>query len=487
MAVKAEKEVLEENKVLMKVEVPAEDIQKAIDRAFRDIAREVFIPGFRKGKAPRRVLQARLGMEAIYEEVKQSNLPDYFEEALEQLGIEPIGEPDIDVDEIEVEEGKPLVFEATLEIVPQVILEEYKGIEVEKPDEEVSEEEVDEALDSMRDKFAQLEVASGKKLTDGDFALIDFTGTVNDQPFEGSSANDYMLELGSENIWPEFNQELKDKRKGDILDVKVKMPEQLPDEDMAGKVASFKVIVKEVKVKKLPEADDDFAKEASKFDTLQELKDDIRSKMEEAKKARAEEMVRMQALEKLTESLEVDVPEKMVEDYSNRRRAELEARLASRGISLDSYLKAMDYTEKRMQEELAEEAERFIKSEMILDAVVQAEGLEVSDEELDSEIKKTAEMLGIAPEEYRKMIEEREGMRGLREELLRRNALKFLGEHAVFAGEGTIKDSEKESKTEETSEAPQEEVSGESEEETPEEPQEEAPEESEGVEEEEED
>ena len=222
VAVKAEKEVLEENKVLMKVEVPADEIKKAIDRAFRDIAREVFIPGFRKGKAPRRVLQARLGMEAIYEEVKQSNLPDYFEEALEQLGIEPVGEPDIDVDEIEVEEGKPLVFEATMEIVPEVELEEYKGIEVEKPDEEISEEEVEEALESMRDKFAQLEVASGKKLTEGDYALIDFTGTVNDQPFEGSSANDYMLELGSENIWPEFNQELKDKRKGDILDVKVK-------------------------------------------------------------------------------------------------------------------------------------------------------------------------------------------------------------------------------------------------------------------------
>jgi trigger factor len=478
VAVKAEKEVLEENKVLMKVEVPAEEIKKAIDRAFRDIAREVFIPGFRKGKAPRRVLQARLGMEAIYEEVKQSNLPDYFEEALEQLGIEPVGEPDIDVDEIEVEEGKPLVFEATMEIVPQVELEEYKGIEVEKPDEEVSEEEVDEALESMRDKFAQLEVASGKKLTEGDYALIDFTGTVNDQPFEGSSANDYMLELGSENIWPEFNQELKDKRKGDILDVKVKMPEQLPDEEMAGKVASFKVIVKEVKVKKLPEADDDFAKEASQFDTLQELKDDIRSKMEEAKKARAEEMVRLQVLEKLAESLEVDIPEKMVEDFSTRRRAELEARLASRGISLDSYLKAMDYTEKRMQEEFTQEAERFIRNEMVLDAVVQAEEMEVSDEELDSEIKKTAEMLNIAPEEYRKILEEREGLRELREELLHRNALKFLGEHAVFAGEGTIKDSEKESGTEE-------ETSGESEEETSEEPEEETSEESEGVEEEE--
>lgn len=452
MAVKAEKEVLEGNKILMKVEVPAEEVQRAIDRAFRDIAREVFIPGFRKGKAPRRVLQARLGMDAIYEEVKQSNLPDYYEEALEQLGVEPIDEPDIDIEEIEIEEGKPLVFKATLEIKPQVELEKYKGIEVEKPDEEVSEEEVNEALDNMRDKFAQLEVASGKKLEDGDFALIDFNGTVNGQPFEGSSAKDYMLELGSENIWPEFNQELKDKRKGDILDIKVKMPEQWPDKETAGKVASFKVLVKEVKIKKLPEADDDFAKESSKFDTLEELKEDIRRKMEEAKKARSEELVRRQVLDKLAESLEVDIPEKMVDDYVAGRRAELEAGLANRGISLDSYLKAIDQTEKSMEEVFKEEAERLTRNEIVLDAVIRAEGMEVSDEELDSEIEKTAEILKISPEEYRRILEEREGLKELKEDILHRKALKFLGEHAVFAGEGTVKDTGKDSRSEEAAE-----------------------------------
>jgi len=449
VAVKAEKEVLEGNKILMKVEVPAEEVQRAVDRAFRDIAREVFIPGFRKGKAPRRVLQARLGMDAIYEEVKQSNLPDYYEEALEQLGVEPIDEPDIDIEEIEIEEGKPLVFKATLEIKPQVELEKYKGIEVEKPDEEVSEEEVNETLDNMRDKFAQLEVASGKKLEDGDFALIDFNGTVNGQPFEGSSAKDYMLELGSENIWPEFNQELKDKRKGDILDIKVKMPEQWPDKETAGKVASFKVLVKEVKVKKLPEADDDFAKESSMFDTLEELKQDIRRKMEEAKKTRSEELVRRQVLDKLAEGLEVDIPEKMVDDYIAGRRAELEAGLANRGISLDSYLKAIDQTEKSMEGVFKEEAERLIRNEIVLDAVIRAEGMEVSDEELDSEIEKTAEILKIPPEEYRRILEEREGLKELKEDILHRKALKFLGEHAVFAGEGTVKDTGKDSRSEE--------------------------------------
>jgi trigger factor len=439
VALKADLEELEKNKVKMKVEVPAEEVQKAIDRAFRDLAREVFIPGFRKGKAPRRVLQARLGMETIYDEVKQSNLPEYYSEALKQLGIEPIDEPEIDVEEIEIEEGKPLVFEVTVDIKPRVELKEYRGVEVEKPDEGVTEQEIDEVLDNMREKFAQLDVVSGKTLAEGDFALIDYEGTVNDQPIDGGSSKDFMLEVGTPDIWPEFNEELKEKRKGDILDIKVKMPDQLPNQDLAGKIASFKVIVKEVKVKRLPEADDDFAKESSKFDTLQELREDIRSKLEEAKSSQAEESVRSQALKKLADELEVEIPEKMVEDYVRQRQDEMQARLASRGISMDSYLKASDITEDRMKDELTAEANRLIKNELVLDAVIRAEGIDVSEEEVQEEIENSAGMLGIRPEEYRRVLEERDSMEGFAEELKHRKALKFLGDHAVFAGEGANK------------------------------------------------
>ncbi|MBC7253460.1 MAG: trigger factor [Actinobacteria bacterium] len=436
MTVKAEMEEVEKNKVRIKVEVPAEEVSRAIDRAFRDIAREVFVPGFRRGRVPRRVLQARLGMEPVYEEVKQSNLPDYYREALEQLDLEPIAEPEIDLEEIEIEEGKPLSFQAVVEVKPRVELTGYKGVVVERPEEEVTEEEVQRALDNLRERFAQLEVASGKTLSDGDYALIDFEGTVNGQPFEGGSAKDFMLEVGSENIWPEFNQELRGKRKGDILDVKVKMPEQFPDPEMAGKIASFKVLVKEVKVKKLPEADDDFAKEASKFDTIQELKEDIRGRLQEMKSERARESVRLQVLRKLADGLEVEVPRRMVDEYVQRRRRDLEARLATRGIALESYLKAVNYTEKRMEEEFGEEAERLIRNELVLDAVVRAEGLEVSDEELEKEIERRADMLGLKPETLRSAIQEREGLEDLRVDLLRDKALRLLGEHAVFADEG---------------------------------------------------
>lgn len=439
MAVKAEMEEVEKNKVRVKVEVPAEEISKAVDGAFRAIAREVFIPGFRKGKVPRRVLQARLGMDPIYDEVKQSKLPEYYVEALKQLDLEPIDEPEIDVDEIEIEEGKPMAFEAVVEVKPRVELTGYKGVEVERPEEEVTDEEVERILDNMRERFAQLEVVSGKTLAEGDYALIDFDGTVNNVAFEGGSAKDFMLEIGSENIWPEFNQELLGKRKGDILDIKVKMPDQFPDEELAGKIASFKVIVKEVKVKKLPDADDDFAKEASKFDTIAELREDIRARLAETKKLQAKESVRRQALEKLAEGLEVEIPEKMVHDYVHQRRHELEARLASRGIALESYLKAVDYTERRMEEEFEEEARRLIRNELVLDAVIRAEGIEVSDEELDKEIARRAEMFAVKPEEFRRVVKERGDLEELRESVRREKALDLLGENAVFAGESSEK------------------------------------------------
>jgi trigger factor len=453
VAVKAEMEEVDKNKVHIKVEVPAEDVSKAIDRAFRDISREVFIPGFRKGKVPRRVLQARLGMDAIYEEVKQSNLSDYYAEALKQLGIEPIDEPEIELDEIEVEEGKPLAFEATVEIRPRIELEGYKGVEVERPDEEVTDEEIDKVLENMREKFAQLDVASGKVLADGDYALVDFDGKVNDISFEGGSAKDFMLEVGTENIWPEFNEELRGKRKGDILDIKVKMPERLPDEELAGKVASFKVIVKEVKVKKLPEADDDFAKESSKFDTIQELRDDILGKLQEAKKAQAQESIRRQVLDALADGLDVEIPEKMVEDHANHRRHELEARLSSQGIPFDGYLEAVDYTEERMKEEFEEDAVRLIRNELVLDAVIRAEELEISDEEIQDEIERRAETFGVKPDVLRDALEERGALEELKEDMQRDKALKFLGDNAVFAGEGgkpTSTDSEVSEQTEET-------------------------------------
>ncbi len=428
---KTELEQLEDNKVLLKVEVPAEDLQKAIDSAFREVARHVAIPGFRKGKVPRRVLQTRLGMEAIYDEVLEHDLPGYYSEAVREAGIEPVSQPEVDVTEIE--EGKPLIFTATVEVLPKIESVEWKGVEVEKPEDEVTDEELSKAIDNLRDNFAKLEDTPGKKLDEGDFALIDYTGSVNNMPLEEGTINDFMLEIGSSNIWPEFNEELKGKRKGDILDIKVAMPEDYKDPSMAGQKASFKVIVKEVKVKKLPDLDDDFAKEASEFDTLDELKGDLREKMGEMKKQRAEQKLQGDTLAKLVENNEIDVPQSMIDEYVKDRHARLEQILGSYGIGVEDYMASSDTSKDSMDAEFADDARKSIKARLILDTVVRTEGIEVSEEELTDEIEKRAASMQTTAEEYRAFLEQRASLDAFKEEMAREKALKLIVENAVLS------------------------------------------------------
>ncbi len=424
-------EQLEDNKVVLKVEVPAEDLQKAIERAFREVSRHVAIPGFRKGKVPRRVLQTRLGMEAIYDEVLEHDLPGYYGDAVREAGIEPVSQPEVDV--VEIEEGKPLVFTATVEVLPQVESVEWKGVEISKPESELTDEELSTAMDNLRENFAKLEDTPGKKLDEGDFALIDYTGSVNNMPLEEGPINDYMLEIGSGNIWPEFNEELKGKRKGDILDIKVTMPEDFKEPQMAGQVASFKVIVKEVKVKKLPELNDDFAKESSEFDTLDELKADLQEKMGEMKKQRADQKVQQEALTKLVESTDIDVPQSMIDEYVKDRHARLEQILGSYGIGVEDYMASSDTDKDRMDTEFADDARKSIKARLILDTVVRTEEIQVGDEELDKEIETRAESMQTTAENYRTFLTERGSLEAFKGEMAREKALKLIVENAVLS------------------------------------------------------
>ncbi len=428
---KTELEHLEDNKVLLKVEVPAEDLQKAIDSAFREVGRHVAIPGFRKGKVPRRVLQTRLGMEAIYDEVLEHDLPGYYSEAVREAGIEPVSQPEVDV--VEIEEGKPLVFTATVEVLPTVESVEWKGVEVEPPEYEVTDEELGKALDNLRENFAKLEDMPGKKLDEGDFALIDYAGSVNNVPLEEGTIDDFMLEIGSGNLWPEFHDELKGKRKGDILDIKVAMPEDYKDAAMAGQVASFKVIVKEVKVKKLPDLDDDFAKEASEFDTVEELKADLAEKMGEMKRQRADQKLQQEALAKLVEKTEIDVPQSMVDEYVKDRHARLEQILGSYGIGVADYMASSDRDKETMDAEFADDARKSIKARLILDAVVRTEGIQVSDDELEKELVARAESMQTDADTYRDFLMQRGTLEAFKEEMAREKALKLIVENAVHS------------------------------------------------------
>ncbi len=274
-------------------------------------------------------------------------------------------------------------------------------MEVEKPDSEVTEEDINTALDRLRDRFARLEAAAGKKLAEGDFALIDFSGTVNGEPLEDGSADDFMFEVGKGMLWPEFDEEMNGKRVGDILDIKVKIPEDVPEESMAGQTASFKVIVKEVKVKKLPELDDDFARESSEFDTLQELSDDLRAKMAKSKEEQAESQIQAGVMEKLVDGLEVELSDKMIANHVRRNKERLQHDLENLGLSLDGYLGMTGSSEEKIDEELTENAIRRIKSEFILEEIIRQEELEVADEALAEAILDRAANSGVSVERFR--------------------------------------------------------------------------------------
>jgi trigger factor len=431
VTISTEIEEKENNQVVLKVEVDAEQVKKDIDRAFREFARQVFIPGFRKGRVPRRVLQARMGMEPVYEQVMETRLPEYFRQAVKQAGIEPVAEPDIE--DVEIEEGKPLTFTATVDVKPRVELGEYKGLEIEEPEREVSEEEVQAALDRLRERFARLESVPGKKLEKGDFALIDFNGTLNGVPLEGGSVEDFMFELGEGTLWPEFDEELEGKRVGDILDVRVKMPEEAAEEGQAGQIASFKVIVKEVKVKRLPEPDDDFAREASEFDTMEELRSDIRSKLEQAKQEQAENMIRSAIMRKLVDELEVELSRKMVDAMVERRKHRLADSLQGLGLSLESYMGLTGKSEEAMQDELTGEVVEMVKRELILEEVARLEGLEVEEEEFSAAVAEQAASSGIDKERLSALLEEDpEAKEGFKHGILMRKALQLLRDHAVL-------------------------------------------------------
>lgn len=434
MTIKTEIEELEKNQVILRVEVDADEIKKAIEQAFREAGREVSIPGFRRGKVPRRVLQARIGLEPIYEQVMEAKMGDYYRQAIEQAGIEPVAEPEIE--DVEIEEGKPMTFKATVDVKPPVELTGYKGVEIEKPESEVTEEDINTALDRLRDRFAHLESAEGKKLADGDFALIDFTGTVNGKPLEDGSTDDFMFEVGKGMLWPEFDEEMTGKRVGDILDVKVKLPEDLAEEDMAGQTASFKVIVKEVKVKKLPELDDDFARESSEFDTLEELSGDLRAKMAKSKEEQAESQIQASVMEKLVDGLEVELSDKMIANYVRRNKERLQHDLENLGLSLDSYLGMSGTTEEKMDEELTENAIRRIKSEFILEEIIRQEELEVEDEALAEAIMDRAANSGVSVERFREMLDEQEAVEYFKQTILFQQAMKVLRDNAVLT-EGT--------------------------------------------------
>jgi len=392
----------EKNTVLLKVEVPAEVFDNEVDQAYRRIAGQLVIPGFRKGKVPKAIIDSRLGKQAVHEEAVQKALPNYYVDAIKEADIEPVDQPEIDI--VQAEENKPLIFTAKVTVKPEVSLGEYKGIEVEKPSVEPAEDEVKTQIENMRNNFASLEPVEDRPVKEGDFALIDFEGFIGDEPFEGGSSKDYLLEIGSGTFIPGFEEQLVGMEKGETKDVMVTFPEDYGSEELAGKEAKFKVTVKEIKDKKLPELNDDFAKQVG-FDTIGELEDDVKSKIAEVKEKYADTELKNRVVDAVTEAAEIEIPDPMVEQELDDMVEDFSSDVQRQGLTLEKYFELTGMTVEKLREEWRDRAEQRVKNRLVLEAVADAENIEATQEDVDNEIKKAAEATGRDFEEVKQIFE----------------------------------------------------------------------------------
>jgi trigger factor len=414
---KAVVEPLEGNKVKLTVQVDEQEFEKAIDAAFRRIAREVRIPGFRPGKAPRRILEARLGKESGRAEALRDALPDYYSEALRQHEVDAIAAPEIDI--TEGQESGAVSFDAVVEVRPQLQLAGYGGLRVEIPNPVVSDEEIDAQVDRLRGNFGELTPVD-RPARDGDHLTIDLKGSRDGQDVPGMSTDDFLYELGSGTVLPELDVQLSGARPGDILAFDAELPD--------GKVA-FKVLVKEVKEKVLPEVTDEWASEASEFDTVAELRDDIANRMGLIKRLQSSMALRNGAIEALVELVDTDPPAPLVDAEVERRVHDLEHRLQAQQASVSQYLEATGQTPEQVVEGMREGASEAVKADLALRAVAEGEQLDPTDADIDTEIERLAESNQMKPAELRRNLERADQMPAVRSDWKKSKALEWLVEH----------------------------------------------------------
>ncbi|MBV8160102.1 MAG: trigger factor [Acidimicrobiia bacterium] len=422
---KSSVEPVEGNKVKVSVEIDEAEFDKAIDAAFRKIARQTRIPGFRPGKAPRRILEARLGADVAREEALRDSLPDYYIQALEDQDVDAIAAPEIEI--TSGQESGPVQFEAVVEVRPQVSIAGYQGLRITVPSPEVSDEEVDRQLDRLREQFGELQTVS-RPARDGDHVLIDLSGYRHSEQIEGLTADDFLYELGSGSVVPELDEQLRGTKAGDILKFTAPVPGQ--DEDVG-----FQVLVKEVKEKLLPDVTDEWASDASEFETVDALRGDIRNRLGGVKKMQAQLNVRSQAVDALVELVSEEIPEPLIDEEMQRRLHELSHRLGAQGADLAQYLQATGQSAEEFQTNLRDAAVTAVKADLALRGVADAEGLEATDDEVDAEIERIAQAAGQKPAAVRKQLDRNDQLPAVRSDIRKGKALTWLTEHVEIADE----------------------------------------------------
>jgi trigger factor len=417
------------SRVSVEVEVPAADVDRAISRAARALAREMRMPGFRKGKAPPSLVIQRVGFAAVLEEAIREALPEWYERALLGSGIAPVGDPTVEVVTTPEAEGQPLAFKFEIGVRPKAELGEYKGLEVGKAEPEPPAEFVDREIERLREGFAKLEPVD-RAAVEGDVLLVDFEGLLDGEAFEGGKASDYLLELGGGQLIEGFEERLSGAGAGETRKVEVTFPDDYQAEQLAGEDAVFSVEVKEVREKVLPELDDDFASEASEFDTLDELRDDIARRLAEAVGERAEQDFRVAAIDAVVAEAKLDLPDELATARASERWERVERQLASRGMKPDAYLQMQGKTREQVIEESKPEAEAELKREAVLAAIAEAEQIEVSEEELIEALAHPAEHERTTPEKLLKRLRESGRDTMIRDDIRFRKAIDLVAEAA---------------------------------------------------------
>lgn len=398
MSVKWEKQ--EGNEGVLTVTVPAEEVNTGLDKAFKKVVKQVNVPGFRKGKMPRPMFEQRFGVEALYQDALDFILPDAYAAAVEEVGINPVDRPEIDIEQME--KGKELIFTAKVTVEPEVELGDYKGLEVEKEDTEVTEEDLNKAIEADLARKAELVVKEEGEVAEGDVVNLDFDGYVNEEAFEGGKAEGYDLEIGSGQFIPGFEEQLVGTKVGDEKDVTVTFPEEYHAEELAGKEAVFKVKINEVKSKEVPELDDEMAKELDEsVDSVDAYKEKYKKDLQEQKTLQAENNMKESLIAQAVENAKVDIPEAMINTELDRMMQEFEQRIAQQGLNLELYYQFSGQTEEQLKESMKADAEARVKTNLTLAAIAKAENIEISDTDVDAELSKMSEQFGLSVDDIK--------------------------------------------------------------------------------------
>ena len=420
-------EKLEKNMAKLTIEVPAEEFEAAIEKAYQKKKGKITLPGFRKGKAPRKMIEKMYGAGVFYEDAANMIIPEAYDKAVKDVEEEIVSRPSIDVTQIEA--GKPFIFTAEVALKPSVTLGEYKGVEVPKAEIEVTDEEIQAQVDKERENNARMIDVDDRAVENGDMIKLDFEGSVDGVAFDGGKAENYDLTIGSGAFIPGFEEQLIGKNIGEDVEVNVTFPEDYQAENLKGKAAVFKCKVNEIKVKEVPEADDEFAQDVSEFDTLDEYKEDIRKNLTEKKEADAKRAKQTAALEKAVENASMDIPEAMVDEQVRRMAEDFERRIQSQGLSLEQYMQFTGMTVEGLLEQMKPEALKRIQNSLVLEAVAAAENIEISDERLDEELAKMAEQYKMEVEKLKELMGEEEKAQ-LKSELAVQAAAELIADQA---------------------------------------------------------